>query len=1319
MVVTTVVLLVLFLLVVGALVVSKRQVLKASKAPATTRLENTARITKRRKSRFLLDDPKPFLRKTPLRALVDSVVEFRSFEAGEVMFRSTDFATSFLVVCRGEAALYCGGGESDKNDDVRVGSLRVGDCSGHFFALCQGGTRHRTAVAVTDVLVAELQDRGDPTKLLNHCRQTLGHALTVANFALHHWLGDDPHLSSGKTNNAASNVLKGILGGGPSRGSSFFSSFEQREGPLAVVRFDAGDQVCGFGSPAAAAADVLPPQEEDLNFEGKKRRRRRTSQSQSREGRRLFFFVLLSGRVDEAGVVKETRGDLIGGLAFFCGDDPPKVKALSHCALVKIDDSDFEKQQDSAFLVATLRAAVEEARPVMERWAQRGLSRRFLRAGERLDEDEDAAYLVLSGRVRSFLFADASRGVSKQRVDSVRDFKRGDVVGLNDLLLPPTNHRHCDTTTTNLTKTNLTTTTTTPTKETTTTTTTTTNEENGQEEHHHSDRALSSRRQRRFVEKYAARDSEVVVLARTAVERLLPASCSLNLVKRQLALKERKRRSNRVTLATVDANVVCVLPTSPGAVGLAKSLGAALASPRDGLELDSDDALCRVIDADDAKLKFPRFFRCSDDNDKDRDSQDSSQDYQQNDDDFDDDTRARIATTWLAEVERAFRRVVLVADCDVTQWTRIAVSSADAVLFVASAEDDDEEHPCEPSRPERELFSLVPGAAPRQLLAVCHRNGTTSSPRNTRRFLLKRPRLDEPRVLHLRYDDDDDDDDDSKPVTFNSSDVRRASRFLTGCARGLVLGGGGARGLAHLGALKSLAAAGVEIDCIMGCSQGAMIGLLTAKERGWPSSAEENNALLLGGGGGGGGGFGGFRGEEDSHDEQKKKKKNTNHHHHHIRGGGTTTTTTTAPPRHPPPMRTTLERARSFASKLASPWMVLRDLNLVPFFAVSTFSGKEFAKAIASSFDDPSEQMEDSWIPRYCVSTDVTSADARIHGCGDDAPKSCLASMTLVGYFPPVIADDGHLLVDGGYACNLPVSQMRQIVGDRGVVCAVDVEAEPDADLLVQKKPRDWRRGLSGLASFVARFFDPHAHVSLSFLTAQLLYIRHAAQLRDALQNGAVDLCLRLDSVLGFSFLAYDQLDLIAQKAQAEAAHLVQAHFHPPPLSSREGGAEEDVEVADDRTAPSTQHKAAAQLRPLPALPRHRRPHHRADSTQRTTDDDEAMTSTSSSSSSSTRKVVVPPKVRHTLRRLCSFPATAKQSRRVAPHHRGLVALVDSFLKDSPNDDLRRLSAPSSIDRLGLLLPTIARDTHSPPEDDALHDDVDPDDDIEEQPLHW
>lgn len=62
-------------------------------------------------------------------------------------------------------------------------------------------------------------------------------------------------------------------------------------------------------------------------------------------------------------------------------------------------------------------------------------------------------------------------------------------------------------------------------------------------------------------------------------------------------------------------------------------------------------------------------------------------------------------------------------------------------------------------------------------------------------------------------------------------DFRRVARRLTERGVGVVLGGGGARGLAHIGVLQALDEAGIPIDYIGGTSMGALIAAIYA--RGW------------------------------------------------------------------------------------------------------------------------------------------------------------------------------------------------------------------------------------------------------------------------------------------------------------------------------------------------------------------------------------------------------------------------------------------------------------------------------------------------------
>lgn len=65
----------------------------------------------------------------------------------------------------------------------------------------------------------------------------------------------------------------------------------------------------------------------------------------------------------------------------------------------------------------------------------------------------------------------------------------------------------------------------------------------------------------------------------------------------------------------------------------------------------------------------------------------------------------------------------------------------------------------------------------------------------------------------------------------SSTDVSRLTRALRGQSFGLVLGGGGARGLAHLGVLRALETCGITVDAIGGTSIGALAGATFAM--GW------------------------------------------------------------------------------------------------------------------------------------------------------------------------------------------------------------------------------------------------------------------------------------------------------------------------------------------------------------------------------------------------------------------------------------------------------------------------------------------------------
>jgi NTE family protein len=63
-----------------------------------------------------------------------------------------------------------------------------------------------------------------------------------------------------------------------------------------------------------------------------------------------------------------------------------------------------------------------------------------------------------------------------------------------------------------------------------------------------------------------------------------------------------------------------------------------------------------------------------------------------------------------------------------------------------------------------------------------------------------------------------------------TADIARLARMLTGRGLGVVLSGGGARGLAHIGVLRAIREAGITVDSIGGTSIGAIIAAGFASE---------------------------------------------------------------------------------------------------------------------------------------------------------------------------------------------------------------------------------------------------------------------------------------------------------------------------------------------------------------------------------------------------------------------------------------------------------------------------------------------------------
>ncbi|HSH80062.1 MAG TPA: cyclic nucleotide-binding and patatin-like phospholipase domain-containing protein [Herpetosiphonaceae bacterium] len=159
---------------------------------------------------------------------------------------------------------------------------------------------------------------------------------------------------------------------------------------------------------------------------------------------------------------------------------------------------------------------------------------------------------------------------------------------------------------------------------------------------------------------------------------------------------------------------------------------------------------------------------------------------------------------WLSRQETVYRYIVYEADPVWSEWTRRCVRQADRILLVGCAELDPA-----PGAIETEIKQMrVAGHQELVLLQPPSR----PNPTGTGRWLQVRFVEAHHHVrLHL------------------AADMAHLARMLTGRSLGLVLGGGGARGYAHIGVIRALEEAGLHADLVGGTSMGALIAAYYAR----------------------------------------------------------------------------------------------------------------------------------------------------------------------------------------------------------------------------------------------------------------------------------------------------------------------------------------------------------------------------------------------------------------------------------------------------------------------------------------------------------
>jgi NTE family protein len=154
----------------------------------------------------------------------------------------------------------------------------------------------------------------------------------------------------------------------------------------------------------------------------------------------------------------------------------------------------------------------------------------------------------------------------------------------------------------------------------------------------------------------------------------------------------------------------------------------------------------------------------------------------------------------LFQIETDHDYAVFLCDTDNPAWTSFCLRQSDTVIVVARGD--------QPSRPLPQATKTLRQGIPVALMLLWP-DGRL--PSGTGAWLVE---TGVTRHFHVR----------------GERDLNRAIRLLIGRGFGLVLGGGGARGLAHVGVLRALREHGFEVDFVMGTSVGSLVGAGIALE---------------------------------------------------------------------------------------------------------------------------------------------------------------------------------------------------------------------------------------------------------------------------------------------------------------------------------------------------------------------------------------------------------------------------------------------------------------------------------------------------------
>lgn len=181
------------------------------------------------------------------------------------------------------------------------------------------------------------------------------------------------------------------------------------------------------------------------------------------------------------------------------------------------------------------------------------------------------------------------------------------------------------------------------------------------------------------------------------------------------------------------------------------------------------------------------------------------------------------AASWLYEIEKNSDLVILHTDFDDPVWSDIVIHHTDRILLVGRGLGSPKLSPDE----IRYLGALDERFSPGRELVLLY--SPEEAPLNCEEWLRDRSVNT---IHHVR--------------PFQEGGFDRLARFLTGRSIGVALGGGGAKGMAHIGLLRAFEEEGIPVDAIGGTSAGSIIGSIYAMGYTWREVMDKTLGLLKG-----------------------------------------------------------------------------------------------------------------------------------------------------------------------------------------------------------------------------------------------------------------------------------------------------------------------------------------------------------------------------------------------------------------------------------------------------------------------------------------